>query len=112
MFAAGGSHEEGRPLRRRPLPAFLVALAVLASLAYLLNGHSDSSASVPFNPSFDVYPQTPAPSANSNLRVTTSVASGDLALGTWSVFMPDGWDVKGDSQVPDGEITTQGTMSV
>src|SRR5439155_23971477 len=105
-------HKDGRTLRRRLLPVFLVLLITLASVAFLLNDSSDSSATGPFNPTFDVFVSNPSPSANSNLRIATSTAAGDQALGTWSVFMPAGWDVKGDSQVPDGEVTAQGTMSV
>src|SRR6266540_1752451 len=113
MFAAEGRHQNGRKVRsRRVLPACLLSLTVLASLALLLGIASSSSASMPFNPSFDVYVPNPTPSANSNLRIATSLPAGSHALGTWSVFTPDGWDIKGDAQVPDGEITTQGTMSV
>ncbi|TMF03385.1 MAG: hypothetical protein E6I38_13815, partial [Chloroflexi bacterium] len=97
--------------KRLLLPA-LVLLAAFASLTVLLIGPSSSSASMPFNPSFDVYVPNPTPAANSNLRITTSLPAGNHALGTWSVFTPDGWDIKGDAQVPDGEITVQGTMSV
>ena len=70
------------------------------------------TASMPFVPSFNVFVPTPSPSINSNLRITASMPTGHHALGTWNIFMPAGWDVKGDAQVVDGNVVAQGTMSV
>jgi len=97
---------------RRRIPLFVASLTVLASLLVLLGDSSDSIAVVPFNPAFHVFLPNPALSANSNLRIVTTVPAGNNALGTWSVFMPAGWGVTGDAQVPDGDVTVQGTMSV
>src|SRR5207249_1700144 len=69
-------------------------------------------ASMLFNPTLDVVVSSPAPSANSNLRLATSVPTGNNALGTWSLDLPPAWDVSSDNNVVDGDVVAQGTMSV
>ena len=81
---------------------------VLAAASVMLTAH----ATVPFNPALDVFVSSPAPSANSNVRIATSVPSGDRALGTWSMRMPAGWNVSPDSAVVNGDLVARGTMSV
>ena len=99
-------------LIRVSLASLLLLAAALSSLALLKNEYPSAIASMPFVLSFDVFVPNPAPSTNSNLRIAASVPGGNHAFGTWSVFMPDGWDVKGDSQVTNGDVVAQGTMSV
>jgi len=85
-----------------------ILVAALLALAAPVLAHG----SMPFNPTLDVFVSSPAPSANSNLRLATSLAAGHHALGTWSAFMPAGWDVSADSDVFDGDVVARGTMSV
>ena len=68
--------------------------------------------SMPFNPVLDILVLSPAPSANGNVRIATSLPAGNHALGTWSLNLPAGWDVSGDNNVPDGDVVAVGTMSV
>src|SRR3989442_654793 len=84
--------------------------AVLVALLLIAGASAPVSAS--FGPTLGVFTADPTPSANSNVRTVTSVAAGDAALGSWSAFLPDAWDVKGDSQVTTGDLVAQGTMSV
>src|SRR5438132_2504713 len=73
---------------------------------------STSRASMPFNPTLDIVVASPAPSANSNLRLATSLPAGNHALGTWSLDLPSAWDVSSDNNVFDGDLVARGTMSV
>ena len=67
---------------------------------------------MPFNPTVDIFVSSPAPSANSNLRIATSLAAGNHALGTWNFTLPSGWDVSPDNAVFDGDVIARGAMSV
>jgi hypothetical protein len=67
---------------------------------------------VPFNPVLDIFVSSPAASAASDLRIATSLSSGNNALGTWSLFLPAGWNVSADNAVTDGDVVARATMSV
>jgi hypothetical protein len=69
-------------------------------------------ASGPFNPTLGITLTNASPSANSDVATVTSLASGDSALGNWSLFLPAGWDVSRDTQVPYNDVVARGTMSV
>src|SRR2546426_4665583 len=90
---------------------WLPTVFLAASLALAASSVS-TQASMPFNPVLDVFVSSPAPSANSSLRLATSIVAGNHALGTWSVDVPIGWDVSSDNSVFDGDLVGQGTMSV
>jgi len=92
------------PGRLRTAALFVVILALAGPLTV--------NASMPFNPVLDVFPSSPATSANSNLRIATSLPAGNHALGTWSLFLPSGWNVSADNAVFDGDVVARATMSV
>ena len=83
-------------------------VAVLLGVAGLL----PPRASAAFNPVLDVFVSSPALSANSNVRIATTVPAGNDALGTWALNLPAGWNVSPDSAVSDGDVVARGTMAV
>src|SRR5439155_400791 len=91
------------PGRLRTAAFFVVILAWAGLLP------ADAS---PFNPVLDVFVSSPAPSANSNVRFATSLPAGNPALGTWSLFLPAGWNVSADNAVSDGDVVARATMAV
>jgi len=83
-------------------------VVILLGLAFT----QTAGATMPFNPVLDVFPSSPATSANSNLRIATSLPAGNHALGTWSLFLPGGWNVSSGSAVTDGDVVARATMSL
>ncbi len=67
---------------------------------------------MPFNPVFDAFVSSPAPSANSNLRLAVSLPGGNHVLGSWSIIVPNQWGVASGNQVFDGDVVGKGTMSL
>jgi len=90
---------------------WLPTIFFAASLALAVSA-LPARASMPFNPTLNIFVSSPAPSANGNLRLATSLPVGNHALGTWSIDLPVGWDVSSDNAVFDGDLVGQGTMSV
>jgi hypothetical protein len=85
---------------------------LVARLAVLLGVAGVLPASATFSPVLDIFVSSPALSANSNVRIATSLPAGNDALGTWSLNLPVGWNVSADSAVPNGDVVGRGVMSV
>jgi hypothetical protein len=94
------------------MPGSWRVFAFVAAVLALALPHSSTRASMPFNPVLDVFASSPAASANSNLRISTTLPAGNHALGTWSFFMPANWNISDDSTVFNGDVVARGTMSV
>jgi Thrombospondin type 3 repeat len=89
-----------------------LSVVFVAALLAIAGSSLFARASMPFNPALDLFVSSPAPSANSSLRIAASLPAGNHSLGTWSLFLPVGWDVSSDNNVFDGDVVARGTMSV
>ncbi len=83
-----------------------------ASLLGLISPLLVTSGTLTFDPVFDVFVSSPAPSANSNVRIMTRAPAGDYPVGAWSVTLPAGWDIQDGNLVTDGDVVARGTMSI
>src|SRR6266508_5839249 len=90
----------------RPLAVFVAALLGLICPLLITSG------TLTFNPVFDVFVSSPAPNANSNVRILTQLPARNYPVGGWTVTLPGAWDVQAGGQVFDGDAVGRGTMSV
>ena len=89
-----------------------VRIWVAAGLLAIAAAAGGSEASQSFSPTLSVSLTDSNPSASSNVVTSTRLAPGSHALGNFSLNLPAGWSVAGDTDVPFGDIVAEATISV
>ena len=110
-MANGAQREKRQPAtrRRRVLP---VALLVAAAMAAALVGRTNTEASLPFAPSFDLSVSDANPNAIAAIVSTHNSPDGHHLLDSVSVFIPKVWTIASDGDIDDGDQVGEVRMDV